>query len=157
MRVLVLSDSHGKTKNIHRVIKSEKKVDMIIHLGDEYSDFEEIQNCYDIPCHGVIGNVDGSSEGLLSKVIDIEGKKVFLSHGHNYNVKFEVETLKDEAKKENVDVVLFGHSHIPYIEEGEIFLMNPGSITKPKYNNFPSYAILEMTSDIIKAEIFYLS
>ncbi len=44
-------------------------------------------------------------------------------------------------------MLIFGHTHIPIAEKmGEIFVINPGSITFPKENNPNSCGILEENS-----------
>ena len=156
MKILVMSDSHGKTRNVHKAIQKEEHVDMIIHLGDKYCDFEEIVGCYDIQAHGVVGNIDYFDEGPSYKLIDIEGKKVFISHGHRYKVNHDLEMLKFKAKDLGADIVLYGHSHVPYIEDGNMYIMNPGSISEPRTEKYPSYALLEISKTQIRGNIIYI-
>lgn len=153
MRILVISDSHGKTKNIHDTIIKEKPLDMIIHLGDKYSDFLEIEEAYNIPVHGVVGNVDCYNEGPSNKMIEIEGRRIFISHGHNYIVNHNLEMIKIAAEEMSADIVLFGHSHIPYIEDRGVYILNPGSISEPRSEVYPSYAILEISADCVNGII----
>ncbi len=156
MKILVMSDSHGRTKNVHEVIKNEENIDMIIHLGDEYRDFEEINDSYDIEAHGVVGNIDYFYEGPSYKIIEVLNKKIFISHGHKYRVKSTLDIFREEAIERNVDIALFGHSHVPYIEDEEIFILNPGSISQPRSEKYPSYAVLEITEDKIIGNIIHI-
>ncbi len=156
MKILVMSDSHGRTKNVHKIIEKEENLDMIIHLGDEYSDFEEIQSVYDITSHGVKGNTDYFCDGPLHKVIELMDKKIFICHGHKYGVKSNLDMLRSLAEENGFDIVLYGHSHVPHIEEKSVFILNPGSISQPRTEPHPSYAILEITDKNIEAEVIYI-
>lgn len=153
MKILVISDSHGKTRNIHRIILKEKKLDAIIHLGDEYNDYLEIKDCYDIPAYGVIGNVDYKFEGPSVDVLELNNYKILICHGHNYRVKESLEILRYKAKSVSAVIALYGHSHKPYIEEDDIFILNPGSVSEPRSERYPSYAILELNDNSINGEI----
>lgn len=156
MKILVMSDSHGKTKNVHEVILKENDVDAIIHLGDMYRDYLEIKDCYEIPSYGVIGNIDYETTGSTFELLDIDGFKVFICHGHNYRVKSTLEIVKHKARSLYADIILFGHSHVSYLERGNIFIMNPGSISDPRTEMYPSYGILYVEDNKIDGEIVFL-
>jgi putative phosphoesterase len=66
-----------------------------------------------------------------------DNRRLFLTHGHIYN--------EDNLPKlSDGDVFIYGHTHIPKAEKkGNIFILNPGSITFPKENNPNTYAVLE--------------
>ena len=58
------------------------------------------------------------------------GKKIFMCHGHRYGVKYSYNSIYYRGKEVGADIVLFGHSHLPIIEECDgLTLMNPGSIS----------------------------
>ncbi len=150
MRIIVFSDSHGSIRNCMNVIKKIKDADMIIHLGDVVSDAEDLQILYpNIPIEYISGNNDYSSNVPREKVLDIIGKKIFITHGHYYSVKLGYETLLEKAVSLNVDIALFGHTHEPYeaYHKG-IHLLNPGSIRLPNRGN-PSYGIIEIEKEKI--------
>lgn len=43
MKILVFSDTHRKTEPMANIIrKNLGKVDLVIHLGDNYTDFEHL-------------------------------------------------------------------------------------------------------------------
>jgi len=154
MKILVFSDSHGNTNLMHQVI-DKTKCDMIIHLGDCYDDYLELKDCYDIPMAGVVGNVDFASDGPSHEVINVCDYKIFITHGHRYRVKHHLLHLDEKAKELKVDIALFGHTHMPMIEEGHHLLMNPGSISRPREIG-PSYGIIHLDPSQVKAEIIYI-
>jgi len=53
---------------------------------------------------------------------------IFITHGHMYNVRDELDTLVYKAKKENCQIALYGHTHIPYyrVIDG-VAVVNPGT------------------------------
>ena len=64
------------------------------------------------------------------RIIEIKGKKIFMCHGHKYGVKYGYNSIYYRGKEVGADIVLFGHSHLPIIEEYDgLILMNPGSIS----------------------------
>ena len=72
-----------------------------------------------------------------------------VTHGHNYGVSMSTDGLREEARLRGVQIVLFGHTHRPFVEEKNgIVLMNPGSLTYPRQSGrVPSYLILNITKD----------
>ena len=153
MKILVFSDSHGETALMHEVIQKES-CDVIIHLGDCFEDMLELKDCYDIPVYGVIGNVDYAAEGPLHEKIVLGGYRFYLTHGHRYHVKQHLNHIRAVAFQTPTDVVLFGHTHEPILEEHGHVLMNPGSISRPRAFA-PSYGVITLENDGIKGKIVY--
>lgn len=131
MKILVLSDSHSSLRLMRSAVAGVRP-DAIIHLGDHFDDGEAIheENTH-IPFHQVPGNCDKYrvyrpvAEVLSYKVC---GVKLFMTHGHNHMVKFGLYALLRDAKAENVQAVLYGHTHNPdcRFEDG-MWILNPGS------------------------------
>ena len=121
------------------------EINRIIHLGDIESDAEEIEYTQPYIIDYIAGNCDFCSRNLKEKIITVEGKNILLTHGHYYNVKWEYDTIKKISIEKSVDITLFGHTHIPFLEQNDkITLMNPGSISSPRSGNKPSYGIIEI-------------
>jgi hypothetical protein len=154
IKILVFSDSHGQTLEMHKIIKSYAW-DMVLHLGDCFDDFLEIKDCYDIPMYGVIGNVDFNN-GLTLQTIEVEGVKITLCHGHIFRVKTTKEHIRHYTETHESQVMLFGHTHEPIVEEKNVLFMNPGSIRFPRGGRPKSYGVLTLENKKVKGEIFYL-
>ena len=58
MRILVISDTHGKVDEALKLIKNMEKPDLIIHLGDYVEDGEYIERETGIKVELVRGNGD---------------------------------------------------------------------------------------------------
>lgn len=155
MRIVVFSDTHGDISQCVRVLKTLIGVDMVIHAGDHAQDAEHLSVLFpQIPVHYVRGNCDMSAApGEL--VIEAAGKRIFVTHGHLYNVKRErnYETLAEKVKEEHCDLGIFGHTHVGYDSNcGRYTLLNPGSI---RY--FGTYGIVEIEDDVLRAAILSLT
>ena len=81
--------------------------------------------------------------------IKIGKYKVFLTHGHYYNVSLGVERLEQEARDRNADIVMYGHTHRPYYEiHNGITILNPGSLSYPRQEGRkPSYMLMELDDE----------
>ena len=137
MKILVFSDSHGRAKNIVEALKIHGGVcDFAVFLGDGLKDIDYVREKFpSVPFVTVKGNCDM----LLSNterdecVLDLDGIRVLITHGHKYHVKFGCGTLLYRAQELEVDAVFFGHTHTPldeiqYVGDKRIHLFNPGSI-----------------------------
>lgn len=147
MKILVLSDTHRSIRNVINLMSEMTDVDKIIHLGDLVRDAQDLKSIYNnISVEYIAGNCD-FFEGNIpkEKIMLIHGKKILITHGHVYNVKRSYEEITNLFYSKHVDVVLFGHSHIPYLHYvGDGVLMNPGSISEPRDGRMPSYGIIEI-------------
>ena len=45
------------------------------------------------------------------KEIELGGKKIWLTHGHNYYVSLDLKVIEQEAVARGMDIVMFGHTH----------------------------------------------
>lgn len=131
--IAVISDTHRMGKYIEIGKRYIKGADVVIHLGDNSEDIEELTKDFKGVVYGVRGNCDLSNTYPTEQLVEIMGKKIFLTHGHLYGVKNNLNNIYYRAKELNADIVLFGHTHENLIkEEDGIVFMNPGSISLPK-------------------------
>lgn len=145
MRVLIISDTHGRRANLEEVLEREESLDMLIHLGDVEDDDDYIETVVDYPTHIIAGNNDYFSFLSKEKEIKIGKYKVWITHGHNYYVSMDTKRLRQEAVARGVDIVMFGHTHKPYIDVGgDLMVINPGSLSYPRQEGRkPTYIIME--------------
>ncbi len=131
-KILIFSDTHGSIDDCIDIINSEKSLDAVIHAGDCARDAEDLISIFpDIPIHYVSGNNDWYTSAPLDLLLKIGGKNIFVTHGHEYKVKYEynLKTLSNKANQHNADLVIFGHTHKPQTEYiGKMILLNPGSV-----------------------------
>lgn len=153
MIIGVISDTHRHLYEIKKAVKKLKNADMIIHLGDNVEDVEKISRFFEGDIISVRGNCDISSFTPGERTEIIEGKKFFITHGHRYNVRYDLLNLEQRALEIEADIVLYGHTHISQIvfQEG-IYFVNPGSPSVPR-DDFCSVAKIEIKDGNITPSI----
>ena len=146
MRVLVVSDSHGSNVFLNRALEEAGEIDFFMHLGDLEGSEYFIETFVDCPTALISGNNDYFSQLEHELEFELEGHHIFMTHGHRYNIYAGVDRLREEGQARGADIVLFGHTHCPYIEEtDDMVLINPGSISRPRQEGrIPTYVILDL-------------
>ncbi len=144
MKVLIVSDTHKKNDNYFKVVEMHKP-DMVIHCGDAEGCEYAITSAADCPVHIVLGNNDFFSNLPRELELDIAGRKVWVTHGHNYYVSLGNERIKQEAIARGMDIVVYGHTHRPLVDiSDKVVALNPGSLSYPRQDGRePSYIIME--------------
>ena len=134
-KILVLSDSHSYFDKVLKIFEKEKP-DIVIGAGDGIKDIEELSYIYPkAEYYMVKGNCDYFDRSHNEEnLFEIDNIKIFLTHGHLYGVKRSLSSIKEIGKKLSVSLIVFGHTHKPYIEkDGDITLFNPGATEDGRY------------------------
>ncbi len=146
MKILIVSDTHGRNEGYLELLEKSEKMDMVIHCGDvEGSEYLISQAA---GCKAVIvqGNNDFFSDLPKEAVVRIGKYKALVTHGHSYYVNMGYQHLVREAKRKKIEIVIYGHTHRPVItrEEG-ILVLNPGSLSYPRQEGRKcSYIVMEV-------------
>lgn len=123
MKIVVIGDSHHNLESIKTIYNINKDADLFLDTGDSQLNESEI-----FPFISVRGNCDY----LISnkeRIVQLNGLKIFVTHGHNYLLTKEV--LSQIAKINECNMIIHGHTHIPYsIKFDDIFIISPGSISR---------------------------
>jgi putative phosphoesterase len=140
----------------------EANVELILHLGDfTGSDvpalFEAIA-----PFDAVAGNNDGAElvqRFARRKVVDVHGVRFGLVHGDEGFGANTPERARRSFGRDEVDVVLFGHSHMPLVrrlDDGR-WLVNPGSPTDKRSQSRYSFALIDIdtATRVVSPRIVY--
>ncbi len=154
MKCIILSDSHRSGVNIGRAIAKNPDAELVFYLGDGISAIDTyIERYPEKAWFYVLGNCDsptvtgGSFCVKKTDSITLFGKKIVLTHGDLYGVKYGSGGLIKLAADTGADVVLYGHTHIPkeeYIPEEELWLFNPGAL-EPSYGSPASFGLLTVS------------
>jgi len=135
MKILVVSDTHGRAENLSDVIEIEKP-DRIFHLGDGQGVEDKIWMMTEAPAECVCGNCDWGGNLPSDAVVEVGNHKFLLTHGHYYGVDFGYERIAEAAREKGCDIALYGHTHVPTIDRyEELIIANPGSISMPRQNS----------------------
>lgn len=163
MRVLIVSDTHRHGENFYRALEKAGPVSLVIHCGDvegQEHEFEaavrEADNC---PLIMAAGNNDFFSNLKNDVEVQIGPYKALVTHGHNYYISMNNEFLKREAKARGYNMVFYGHTHRPVVDDKKgILAVNPGSLSYPRQEGRkPSYAVMEIDDKgQVEVEICYL-
>lgn len=134
MKLLIISDTHKEFENLIKIMDTENP-EAVIFCGDITEDAEELSYVYrDIPFVIVKGNCDYHDRKNEDEILlELKGKKILVTHGHLYHVKQGYIELEIRAREIGADVALFGHTHRPYLKEGEVVLFNPGAVVNGEY------------------------
>ena len=128
MRVLVVSDSHGNVDNMVRAVEWVQP-DYVLHLGDCQRDLEALRREFPgLAMEGVPGNCDWGSYDQKERLIELGGVRILMLHGHTRNVKSSPMAAMYAAKECGAQVLLFGHTHVPLVDnDGTLLTLNPGA------------------------------
>ena len=129
MRILVLSDSHGCVEPMEQCVERVQP-QVILHLGDCVRDAQALERQFpQLPVTMVPGNCDWGQTGEPERLLEIEGVRILMMHGHTRHVKSSPMAAVYAAREYGADVLLFGHTHQPVVDRsGDFWVMNPGCI-----------------------------
>jgi putative phosphoesterase len=157
MKIAVLADTHvpKRARDLPAAAYALLTgVDAIVHAGDVVSQ-EFLEKLKKIaPVYAVLGNND---LGLnLPEKLELSWQGVRLAMIHDSgNSKGRHQRLRELFPE--TDVVVFGHSHIPMIEEHDGFtIFNPGSATDRRRQPRHTMGLLHLEQGTYKAEIVEL-
>jgi putative phosphoesterase len=157
-----------------QVREAFRGVKAILHAGD-VSRPEVLEDLGRIaPVHAVAGNSDFMHLRLpLDRVVEVGGARIGLTHGHGGWGRYlwqKVQYLAagyDEgryvrlacARFQNVEAVVFGHTHRPVLRrEAGVLVFNPGSLGPDYYAPYcgPAVGLLHIRAGKVDAEIIRL-
>lgn len=163
MKIVVVSDTHmpRMAKALPTRLRQElDDAELIIHAGDwtslqVYTDLSRYAKVV-----GVAGNNDG--EAIIKKfgyqkIITCGTKRIGVVHGHLPHPKKTAQQNAAHAfSASDVDVIVFGHSHIPLLKQHDgTLLFNPGSPTAKRRQPQYSFGILTIGEELIRARHVY--
>ncbi len=130
-RVGIVSDTHGDRGHLQQALlklEAEGRLDALIHCGDGARDIRFLDGNI-LQTAVVGGNCDGMAAELPRELlIDIGGVRIYIAHGHYYNVKRGLDLLAEAASAKGAQVACFGHTHKPVCEyRAGVLLVNPGA------------------------------
>ena len=158
-RIGVVSDTHipGRAKELPQIlIDGLKGTDLVIHAGDLTSDYVLYELQAIAPVEAVAGNVDGNFIWNMlkrKKIITVENCRIGIIHGDGF-YGTTVERVAKAFAEDDVNCIVFGHSHMPYNKiHNNILFFNPGSPTDKRTQKKYSYGIIEVNGNSVKGEI----
>ena len=161
--IVILSDSHWRFSAklpAYLSFIQQLKPDAILHAGDigHINLLEALENL--APVFAVRGNCDTGilAETLPKKqVLSFDDVKIGLIHGDGARGTTP-ERAYQAFLQDDVQLIVFGHSHKPMQEEKEnITLFNPGSCAQPRgLSPYPSLGLLKIQGNTFQVSHLYL-
>lgn len=152
MKIVVVSDSHGKDEALDYVLQQHHDADAYIHCGD----IEAYEDAYP-KFITVRGNNDVFCDYPDEQVIRIGDHRIFVVHSHQFLYSHRSQLMAKAAKERNCDIVCYGHTHIAADETVDgVRLINPGSLWRSRDGRAPSYAIIYLQEDRIQVDFEFL-
>ncbi len=154
MRLGIVSDTHGELDNLHKAAQKlidRWQADTIVHLGDEWEDVETIK---DLPFKKII-RIPGVyceqyrdpaiENRLLMNIEDIRFLFTHTDKVHQNDLPGDPDP-EELAARQMIDVICYGHTHIPDIrQENNVLRLNPGHLKNhDKKGCSPSFAVVEI-------------
>ncbi|MFG6117503.1 metallophosphoesterase family protein [Halobacillus sp. MO56] len=161
VKIVVTGDTHMPKKGKQlpeRLVTELSSADLIIHTGDwqSFDVYDALSEYGEVK--GVYGNVDGDeikSHFSRKDILHLNGYKIGLVHGDGEGKTTEKRAL-EAFEGEELDVLVFGHSHIPLLRYyKKLLLFNPGSPTDKRSLPYYSYGILTLDEGIRAEHVFF--
>ena len=150
-KLLVLSDIHGNVRRAAAVVTAHTDCTACLFLGDGTRHIEYLRGLAPhMAFVAVRGNCDAYSRSDAEEnlLFNADGVRIFMTHGHRYNVKLGYESLANAAHFSGAQLALFGHTHRPFLEEdGGVWYMNPGAARSGHYG------VIEITDGTFTCEL----
>lgn len=161
VRVAVVSDTHGLFHKLEQAKEKLGQVDWLIHAGDHLRDAPRVAAAFGLQPErviAVVGNCDYPARAPEQAELEIEGVRIWVTHGHHFGVKTTADRIYYRARELGVRVAVYGHSHIPVIaDDGAVMLFNPGSLSDPRLpGDPPSCGLLEVNQGQVRASHLFL-
>jgi uncharacterized protein len=148
VRIGLISDTHGLLRP--EACEFLQGCDHIIHAGDidEPRVLEELESICSVTA--VRGNNDKgawSRKIAESEVVELGGKLIYVIH--------DISMIDVDPQAANIDVVIYGHSHKPLIEQREgVLYINPGSAGPRRFKLPVSVAEIVVSRGRIEPRVF---
>ncbi len=160
-RIVLISDVHGDFDIMERILESNQDADIKIFLGDFQTNKlaeQELANKFDFVVRGNNDHYGISDANLLTEV---EGIRIFMTHGDAYFTFKEYVSknkLAKAAEKHGATLALHGHDHKASIStHGSVTVFNPGSPSYPRFGSKAAYGIIEIDDgEITKIENIFV-
>ena len=129
----IISDTHDNRKAICRAVEEFNRAgcSLVVHAGDYIApftvrEFEKLEASF----IGVFGNNDGEKKGLTAQFSTIgslhEPPYEFEHSGKRFVVMHEPDHIEENLSRDDVDVIVYGHTHAIDIRQGRPMVINPG-------------------------------
>ncbi|MET0727455.1 MAG: metallophosphoesterase family protein [Acidimicrobiales bacterium] len=153
---LVVSDTHLRPETIDRmpseVWSLAGEADVVLHAGDVVHPSVLAALADRASVHAVLGNNDDALVGVLPETLEVDLGGVRIAMIHDSGVRAG-RPARMRRRFADADVVVFGHSHEPVIEQlpDGLLLVNPGSPTQRRRQPVHTVVWLELGEGVVRS------
>ena len=154
-KIIIFSDTHGSSSVLKTVLNWAKDrippngtIHCAAFLGDGISDIRHAAEStgFYSDWKYVRGNNDYEASVPDSAVFEFADHRFYMCHGHRHSLYGSYHMLVNSGHSNNANIVLFGHTHVPYHKNvNGILLVNPGSAGRPRSRIGSTFAVIECT------------
>jgi len=155
MRIALISDTHGLLRP--ELFAHLERVEGIVHAGDIGGAGLLAELGAFAPVTAVWGNTDGFD--VRARVPEValrewEGRSIVVVHGHRLGTPTPGRLA---ALHPDADLIVFGHTHRPEIEQvGSVLVVNPGSCGPRRFDLPTTLALAEVGESGVSVELVSL-
>ena len=148
MKIVVVSDNHGRMECLREIPQLHRDADAFIHCGDSELPAAALQGYV-----SVRGNNDFAFELPDMKVLELQGQRIMIVHGHRHLYMGQPDMLISKARRQGCGLVFYGHTHVfSWIRADGIHLINPGSLSHNRDGSDPSYAVVTLEGNDVSVQ-----
>jgi putative phosphoesterase len=158
----IVSDTHGNIEAIQEVIRHfmASAVDLVLHLGDDYLDmlFFEAAHLKILAVPGLYCPEYRDPTIPNRRIENLAGVNILMTHSPEIGTFDQPENV-DSKENPQIDIVLYGHTHIPHIQEKNgVLWVNPGHLkAHDRRGHLLSYALMYLTPPQVDVRILTLA
>ncbi len=159
MVVGVVSDTHGNVEGMRRLAAQlqNQGVSIILHVGDDYRDLNTLKQTglEVIGVPGVFCREYDDPRVPNRLVVELGGLKILLTHTESKHRHDAPADPDPQVLAREVHIVLFGHTHMPTLEERQgVLWLNPGHLRGRRDRGHPpTFALLALSPEEARVEI----
>ena len=148
MKIVVVSDNHGRTEPLEQILELHRDADVFIHCGDSELPPQFLQGYV---C--VRGNNYFFYEYPEMKILELENHRMMIVHGHHHLYMGQLDMLVSKARRQGCDFVFYGHTHIFSSQQRDgVILVNPGALSRNRDGTPPCYAVITIDGNDVSIE-----
>lgn len=155
----VVSDTHGNIEGMRRLadLLRNKGASRLLHVGDDYRDVKTLKK-FGLEVTGVPGvfcREYGDTRVPNRLVVALNGVKFLLTHTESRHRNDAPGDPDPQVLAQEVEIVLFGHTHHPTLEERQgVLWLNPGHLKNRQDRGYPpTFALLALSPEKVVIEI----
>ena len=119
MKILILGDTHAQDDFFLRILEKEKDYDVLLHTGDFEGSEIVYRELSDAPLYCVAGNNDFFTDAPYERVFELEGCRIFMTHGHRYNLEKGYKKICRATEKDLDEILKL--QYLAYQSEAALF------------------------------------